>query len=104
MATPSQPRFFTIRWLLISLLLFGIGWFVLSMPVEAAPSSQVENSGVKLQAAQVTIIPTPTEFSEDVVREGQPTGIIVGAIGIVLIIILGTAPFLLRIRNSRNGE
>jgi len=104
MATPSQPRFFTIRWLLISLLLFGIGWFVLSMPVEAAPSSQAGDSGVKLQAAQVTITPTPTEFSEDVVREGQPTGIIVGAIGIVLIIILGTAPFLLRLRNSRNGE
>jgi hypothetical protein len=104
MATPSQPRYFTIRWLLISLLLFGIGWCVLSMPVEAAPDSQTDASELSIQAAQVTVTPTPTEFSEDVVREGQPTGIIVGAIGIVLIIILGTAPFLLRRRNSHNIE
>lgn len=98
MSPSTRPNFFAIRWFLIGLLLFGLGWIFFSTPVSGATAGQANDSVVGLQATQATITPTPTEFSEEVVREGQPTGIIVGAIVIVLIILLGTVPTLV----SRN--
>ncbi len=98
--TPTPPHAI-IRWFLISLLIFGIGWLFVTMQtgiVLASPQYQVSATGI---AAQTTSTIVPTEFSAEVVREGQPTGIIVGAIGIVLLILLGTAPFLLRKRNDQ---
>ena len=41
------------------------------------------------------VIPTPTEITAEVIREGKPIGILVGAIVIVLIIFLSTIPQLI---------
>ncbi len=97
--TPSPPLS-TIRWVLITLIVFGIGWLIFTTQpgvVSANPQNQVSATEIP---AQITPTLLQTEISADVVREGQPTGIIVGAIGIVLLIVLGTLPFLLRKRNG----
>ncbi len=94
--TPSTP----IRGLLIGLILIGIGWMLFHLQTDVVKATS-SSSGM---AQQLTPTPVPTEFSEEVVREGQPTGIIVGAIAIVLLILLGTAPFLLRTARGRNRD
>ncbi len=49
-----------------------------------------------LQAETPTPETQPTEFSEEVIREGRPVGIIVGAVVILLIIVLSCLPALIR--------
>jgi hypothetical protein len=73
----------------------GTLFFVLDTPVQASQTGT--NSQVSI-AAQTTPQPEAelTQIPEEVIREGQPTGIIFGAIVIVLIILGGTAPLLLK--------
>lgn len=98
--TPSSP----IRGLLICLILIGTGWTLFNLQAGEVYANPEGSSSISGVAQQITPTPIPTEFSEEVVREGQPTGIIVGAIAIVLLILLGTAPFLLRTRRGGDSD
>lgn len=80
---------------LLLVMTMGIVFFVLETPAQA---SQTENHGQVAIAAQATPLPagTVTQIPEEIIREGQPSGIIIGAIIIVMIILGGTAPLLLK--------
>lgn len=80
---------------LLLVMTMGIVFFVLKTPVQA---SQTENRGQIAIAAQSTPLPagTATQIPEEIIREGQPSGIIIGAIIIVMIILGGTVPLLLK--------
>jgi hypothetical protein len=84
-----------INFIMIIVMAMGILFFVLDTPVHASQTGT--NSQVAI-AAQTTPQPEGelTQIPEEVIREGQPTGIIFGAIVIVLIILGGTAPLLLK--------
>jgi hypothetical protein len=63
-------------------------------PANAAQNRiQIQSTPV---AQQTTPTPTATaiEISEQVIQEGKPVGIIVGAVGLVVIILLSTLIFL----------
>lgn len=66
-------------------------------------SPDKDHSIVQQQTAEVTLTPTPfpSEFTEQELAEGQPIGIIVGAVILVLVIILGALFTLGRVRNRR---
>lgn len=104
MVYTPRPSLTAIRWFLIFLLIFGIGWLIVTTQTGIVSASHHYQVSVTVITAQTTATVLPTEFSAEVVREGQPTGIIVGAIAIVLLIVLGTLPFLLRKRNSEDLE
>jgi len=64
-----------------------------------SPASAAQNR-IQIQSTPVAqqTTPTPTataiEISEQVIQEGKPVGIIVGAVGLVVIILLSTLIFL----------
>lgn len=84
-----------INLVMIIVMAMGILFFVLETPVQA---SQTETGKQDSLLAQTTPQPEVnlTQVPEQVIREGQPTGIIIGAIIIVLIILGGTASLLLK--------
>ena len=95
---------------LVAIFLVIAGWNILysAFPVNAytPPSIQLtdkDHSIVQQQTAEVTLTPTPfpSEFTEQELAEGQPIGIIVGAVILVLVIILGTLFTIGRIKNRK---
>lgn len=81
--------------IMIIVMTMGIVFFVLETPAQASQSEK--NTQIAI-AAQSTPLPvgTATQIPDEVIREGQPSGIIIGAIIIVMIILGGTAPLLLK--------
>ncbi len=95
---------------LFAILLVIAGWSILpsafSVNAYTPPpiqSSDNDHSIMQQQTAEVILTPTPfpSEFTEQELAEGQPIGIIVGALILVLVIILGTVFTLGRIKNRR---
>jgi len=95
---------------LVTIFLVIAGWNILysAFPVNAytPPLIQLpdkDHSIVQQQTEEVTLTPTPfpSEFTEQELAEGQPIGIIVGAVILVLVIILGTLFTLGRIKNRK---
>jgi hypothetical protein len=95
---------------LIAIILIFVGlnnlYSTFSVNAYTSPPIQVssnEQSIVHQQTAVGNLTPTPfpSEFTPQELAEGQPIGIIVGAVILVLVIILGTLMTLGRIRNRR---
>ena len=94
----------------IAIILVTAGWFIINSTFSAyAYSSRTiqesanDHSMVQQQTATGALTPTPfpSEFTEQELEEGQPIGIIVGAVILVLVIILGTLLTLSRIKIRR---
>jgi hypothetical protein len=92
---------------LITIILVIAGWNILHSvisvhaytppPIQALDKDHIIT---QQQTAEVTLTPTPfpSEFTPQELAEGQPIGIIVGAVILVIVIILGTLFTLGRIR------
>lgn len=85
--------------LLLTMVLFfvGLAMFVGTVSTRAdspLPDQKPQDNyySIQLQATTETTTPTPApmEFTEQELAEGRPTGIIIGAGALVLLIILGT--------------
>jgi hypothetical protein len=59
------------------------------------PTATIQTVLLPTASPTPEVIPTPTEITAEVIREGKPIGILVGAIVIVLIIFLSTIPQLI---------
>jgi hypothetical protein len=103
-------RHSTKSYLLVAMVLFFVGLAMMVGPVptraESLLSGQnplIQNSSIQLQAATETATPTPApmEFTEQELAEGRPTGIIIGAGALVLVIFLGTLITLSRRRYKK---
>jgi hypothetical protein len=92
---------------LITIILVIAGWNIVhsafsvnafTPPLIQSPDK--DHSIVQQQTAIITLTstPVPSEFTAQELAEGQPIGIIVGAVILVLVIILGTLFTLGRIR------
>ncbi len=103
-------RHSTKSYLLVAMVIFfvGLATMVGTVPTRAdsllsGQNPLIQNSSIQLQAATETATPTPApmEFTEQELAEGRPTGIIVGAGALVLVIFLGTLITLSRRRNKK---
>ena len=81
---------------LLICMVIGMLAFLVNTPVQASPAHQATQQADITLGTSTPQPPHQTPVSEDIIREGQPTGIIYGAIVIVLIILAGTAPMLLK--------
>jgi hypothetical protein len=103
-------RHSTKSYLLLTMVVFfvGLAMFVGTVSTRAdSPlpdqNPQYQYHSIQLQAATETATPTPApmEFTEQELAEGRPTGIIIGAGALVLLIILGTLITLSRRSNKK---
>jgi hypothetical protein len=92
----------------IVIFLVFIGWNILhssfSVNAYTPPTIQAFNQDHSIDQQQTveatpTPTPVPSEFTDQELAEGQPIGIIVGAVILVIVIILGTLFTLGKIRN-----
>jgi hypothetical protein len=93
-------------WFIAVLLIVLFAWFNLGFlsPAEVGSTGSVsanQNQTGLLQEITPTPDLTPTVITAQIIREGRPTGRIVGSIVILIIILISTAPALLR-RQSTN--
>jgi hypothetical protein len=95
---------------LFAIILVIAGWNILhsNFSVNAYTPSPIQSpnkdrSIVQQQTEVVNLTPTPfpSEFTPQELAEGQPIGIIVGAVILVLLVILGTVFTLGRVRSRR---
>ncbi len=96
---PKQRIRGICKWSLPFLILFVLGGFGFFSDVSATHTGSASNDADSVQLVQM-VTPTPesvlTEVPEQVIKEGKPVGILIGAIGIMLIIFISTLPSLLR--------
>jgi hypothetical protein len=92
-------RHSTKSYLLLSVVVFFVGLAMFSVTVPTLADSPrpnqiplYQNLGIQLQAATetATMTPAPMEFTEQELAEGRPTGIIIGAGALVLLIFMGS--------------
>lgn len=74
------------------LFLTGMGFGLQSAEAGSSPNPDI----LVQQAATITPSPTPIQFSQEVIREGRPVGIIVGTLIILFIVAAGTIPSLIK--------
>jgi hypothetical protein len=83
--------------ILISFWSFGNSFQAAHASVDRQQNPTATIQMVLLQTADPTpeVILTPTEITAEVIREGKPIGILVGAIAIVLVVFISTIPQLI---------
>lgn len=88
------------QWLFSILLIGSLFW--LGMGIQNTGPAYAEGSAGRIQLQEATISPTPTpdplvdDVSPEVIREGRPVGILVGASIILVIILASTATSLFK--------
>jgi hypothetical protein len=86
------------QWFFSIVLIGSLIWLATGIERTGSAYAQAGASQAHLQATTPTATPDPlTEtLSPEVIREGKPTGILIGAIAILAIIVLSTARTLLK--------
>lgn len=96
----TNPNYKVTRWFLPILAIIAFGWLgtaFTTIPQGISVQNDPARQQIHLQQ-EITPTPeqTPTEFPAEVIKEGKPVGIIVGAVAIMVIIFISTIPSLFR--------
>jgi hypothetical protein len=59
------------------------------------PTATIQAGLTQTPSPTLDVTPTPPEITAEVIREGKPIGILVGAIAIVLVVFISTIPQLI---------
>ncbi len=78
----------------IMVIVVVIALLILSSPVYATKYNPSYLQATQLQQLTPTPVTTATIVTEQIIQEGRPVGIVIGAVGLVVIILVSAALFL----------